>query len=270
MIYVFTIIGLLMAVLAIGKINLTISFRNDVKKLFSESKNISAQHFKIGQLEGLPEPVIRYFNLVLKDNQPYISYARMKHKGQFKAGIDKDWMDIVGEQYATTEKPGFIWNGTTSLFVARDLYISDSGRLIVTLMSIYNIINAKGPEYDEGELLRWLGESVMYPTNFLPDERLKWFPIDANSAKLIFDYKGLSLFFYFSFNEKGEITEMETQRFMSEESRETWVIKVRDYKEWNKVVIPTSFEVLWRLKTGDFSYAKFKITEVEYEKPTRF
>jgi hypothetical protein len=179
-------------------------------------------------------------------------------------------MDIEGEQYATTEKPGLIWKGTTGMFVARDLYISDQGQLIVSLLSLINVVNAKGPKYDEGELLRWLGESVLYPTNFLPGERLKWFPIDSNKAKLIFDYRGLSLSFLISFNEKGEITEMETQRYMSDEGRQTWVIKVGGYKEWNKVVIPTDFVVLWRLKDGDFSYAKFRITEIEYDKAKRF
>jgi hypothetical protein len=51
---------------------------------------------------------------------------------------------------------------------------------------------------------------------------------------------------------------------------ETWVIKVSDYKELNKVLIPTRFEVLWRLEKGDFSYAKFEITEIEYDKPFKF
>ena len=70
------------------------------------------------------------------------------------------------------EKPGFIWKGTTSMFVARDMYISGKGRLVVSLLSLYKIMDAKGENYNQGELLRWLGESVLYPTNLLPDERL--------------------------------------------------------------------------------------------------
>jgi len=265
-----SILGLVSMAILFGKINLSIRFSRAVKELFGQSNSISSQTYRTSQLEGLPEPVKRYFNRVLKEGQPYISYARIKHAGQFKSGLTKPWMDIEGEQYATTEKPGFIWKGTTGMFVARDLYISDQGQLIVSLLSLINVVNAKGPKYDEGELLRWLGESVLYPTNFLPGERLKWFPIDSNKAKLIFDYRGLSLSFLISFNEKGEITEMETQRYMSDEGRQTWVIKVGGYKEWNKVVIPTDFVVLWRLKDGDFSYAKFRITEIEYDKAKRF
>jgi hypothetical protein len=57
---------------------------------------------------------------------------------------------------------------------------------------------------------------------------------------------------------------------MDENHLEKWVIKVADYKEWNGVVIPTQFEVLWRLEKGDYSYAKFNITEIEYDKPMKF
>jgi hypothetical protein len=270
MIIVLLIFGLLLLTLLIGKINLSIKFRREVKELFAQSKNISDQKFHKNQLDKLPEPVQRYFNYTLKDRQPYISCARIKHEGHFKPGIDKSWINIKGEQYATVEKPGFIWKGTTLFFTARDLYIENKGRLIVTLLSLVNIIDGEGEKYDQGELLRWLGESVLYPTNFLPSERLKWSPINATTAKLTYSYNELTLFFIITFNEIGQITEMETKRFMDEKNLETWVIKVTDYKELNNLFIPTTFDVLWKLQKGDFSYARFKITEVEYNKPEGF
>ena len=266
-----SIFGLLVLILILGKINLSLKFRKQVNALLAQSKNISNQKFKKSQLESLPEPVRKYFNHVLKDGQPYISYARIKHIGTFKPDINKGWMNIKGEQYATTEKPGFIWKGTTAMFTARDMYIANQGRLIVSLFSVYTVVNAKEKEkYDSGELLRWLGESILYPTNFLPSDRLQWFPIDSKSAKLTFIYNGLSLFFKFTFNEIGEITEMETKRYMGEDNLETWIIKATNYKEINSVIIPTAFDVIWRLDKGDFSYAKFNITDIEYNIPEKF
>jgi hypothetical protein len=267
---IFSILGLLLLTLGIGKLNLANKFASAVKELFGQSKNISNKIFHKNQLDNLPEPVQRYFNHVLKDGQPYISYARIKHEGQFKANLDKGWMNIKGEQYATTKKPGFIWKGTTNMFVARDIYISDKGRLIVTLFALYNFVDAQGEHYNQGELLRWLGESILYPTNFLPSERLQWIPIDSTAAKLVFNYNELSLFFKITFNTIGEITEMETKRYMDEKHLETWVIKATNYREWNQVIVPTSFDVLWRLAKGDFSYAKFNITVIEYDKPEKF
>jgi len=270
MIIAVVIIVLLLIALSIGKIYLSIQFSKEVKELFSQSENISDQKYHKSQTDNLPEPVQRYFNHILTEGQPYISYARIKHDGQFKTGFDKNWINITGEQYATTGKPGFIWKGTTSMFVARDMYISDKGRLIVSIFSLFNVVDAKGENYNQGELLRWLGESVLYPTNFLPGNRLEWLPIDSNTAKLVFKYKGLSLDFKITFNAIGEITEMETKRFMDATEEETWIIKASNYKEFNKVNIPTTFDVLWRLDKGDFSYAKFHITEAEYNNPNKF
>ena len=270
MMIVFSISVFFTLLFIIGKIRLAIQFDTEVKTLFKQSKSIAQLTFQKTQLDNLPEPVQRYFNFTLNEGQPYISYSRIKHEGQFKTGLDKSWINIKGEQYATTEKPGFIWKGTTALFTARDMYIADKGRLVVSLLSLFNVVNAKGEQYDQGELLRWLGESILYPTNLLPNDRLKWLPIDTKSARLNYDYNNLSLFFKVTFKETGEITEMETERYMDEKNLETWIIKVGGYRELNKVIIPTSFEVLWRLEKADFSYAKFDITDVEYNKPEKF
>ncbi len=269
-IIVISILAVLLLVFLIGKINLRIKFQREVSELFSQSKNISDKIYHPYQLSELPEPVQRYFKHILKNGQPYISYARIKHDGQFKMAFNKDWVNIKGEQYATTENPGFIWKGTTSLFVARDMYIGGKGRLIASIFSLYNIVDAQGDAYNQGELLRWLGESVLYPTNLLPGDNLKWLPIDSKKAKLIFNHNELSLFFICTFNEIGEMVEMESLRNMDEKKQETWVIKSSNYKELNNVLVPTSFDVIWRLKKGDFSYAKFNITEIEYDKPEKF
>lgn len=270
MIIIALFIGLLVATLIFGRINLSAQFSKEVKQLFSSSKNISGETFHYSQLSDLPEPVQRYFKHILKEGQPYISYARITHDGQFKPGLDKDWINIKGEQYATTEKPGFIWKGTTSMFIARDMYIADKGRLIVSLFSLYNIVDAKGEQYNQGELLRWLGESILYPTNLLPGERLRWSAIDSQTAKLTFNYNELSLFFIVRINEIGEITQMETKRYMDKANLETWVIKLANYKEINQIFVPTAFEVFWRLTKGDVSYAKFNLRKIEYNNPEKF
>jgi hypothetical protein len=120
------------------------NFKNEVKILFAQSQITSKPPFSYTQLVGLPEPVQRYFRHVLQEGQVHISYARIKHKGLFKTGMKKKWIQIVGEQYATTEKPGFIWQGTTALFVAKDMYLSNSGKLIVSLLSVFKLVNANG------------------------------------------------------------------------------------------------------------------------------
>ncbi len=252
------------------RMNLSIRFNKQVKDLFAQSKNISNQKFSCRQLVGLPEPVQRYFNHVMKEGQPYISNLRMTHNGQFKTGQHKAWVNMEGEEYFTADKPGFIWKGKTTLFTARDMYIADKGRLIVSLLSLFNVVDGKGEHYNQGELIRWLAESILFPTNFLPSKNLQWLAIDRISAKLTFNYNHQSLFFIVTFNNVGEISQLETKRYMDAKNLETWLIKLADYKTINEILIPTNFEVLWRLEKGDFSYAKFNLKKLEYNIPEKF
>lgn len=264
------LIFLLIAVFIVGRIHTSSQFRQEVNELFSQSKSISDKVYNHEQISGLPEPVQRYFKHVLKDGQPYISYVRLKHDGYFKQDKNKDWIEIQGEQYFTAENPGFIWKGKTSLFSVRDMYVSGKGRIIVSLFGAIRIMKGEGPQYDQGELLRWLGESVWFPTNLLPGEHLQWLPVDLNTAKLSFSYHGMSLSYNVHFNERGEITQLETKRYMGEENLETWVGKVSDYKEMNGMKIPTKIEAIWRLDSGDYSYARFQVRNIEYNIPAKY
>ena len=266
---IFSIIGLIVIAIIVGKVVSSIQFNKEVKTLFSQSEN-SENIFSYSQLQSLPEPVQRYFRHVIKEGQPYVSYARLTHNGQFKTAPGKNWVNIKGEQYFTTVKPGFIWKGSTSVFTANDQYISNRGKLTISLFSVFKIAGGEGEKYDQGELLRWLAESVWFPTNLLPNENLQWKPVDMHHAHLVFTYKGLSLQYLVTFNDKDEIAQLETKRYMNEKSLETWIGKVSDYGVKNGMMIPFSIEAIYKLKEGDYSYAKFKVMKIEYNVPERF
>ena len=257
------IIGSILLILLIGKINLEKKFKKQVAILFANTEK-SSKIYSVNQLEGLPEPVQKYFNYVLKDGQMYISSVRLTHNGFFKTDLNKKFIVITGEQYFSADKPQFIWKGVTSMFTARDFFIEDKGGLIATLLNIYNIVDAKGANFDEGELQRWLAESVWFPTNLLPSDYVNWSAIDANSAKLSFKYKTTAFDFIVRFNAIGEIIEIEGDRFMTADKKAKWVCKMANYQERNGVKIPISDQAIWRLKDGDQVYAKFEVQKIEY------
>lgn len=256
------IIGIILLILLIGKINFSFKFKKQIAALFANTEK-SNKIYSIKQLENLPEPVQRYFKYVLKDGQAYINSVRLTHSGFFKTDLKKDFIKITGEQYFSAQKPQFIWKGETSMFTARDFYIDDKGGLIATLFNVYNVVDANGSKFDEGELQRWLAESVWFPTNLLPSEYVNWTAIDANSAKLCFHYKAVSFDFIVKFNQIGEIIEIEGERFMTAK-KEKWVCKMANYKEVNNVKIPFSDQAIWKLNDVEYCYAKFEVLKIEY------
>lgn len=218
------------------------------------------------QLVDLPKPVQRYFRYALTDKQPYVSTLRLKHGGTFRLSPDKDWMEIRGEQHFTADPPGFVWKGKTKLFKASDSYVDGKGNLSVYLLGFLRIVKKEGKTINQAELLRWLGESVWMPTNLLPDENKQWTAIDDNSAKITFNYNGQCVFYIVTFNEKGQIERMETDRYKDEKNLERWIGKVKNYQKVNGIMIPTKIEGSWMIDDYEYNYARFHVTEFEFDK----
>ena len=82
--------------------------RQDAQQLFTAVADGPAPSYHETQLAGLPAPVQRYFRHVLPEGQPYLRGLRLRHDGQFKTDLKKDWMAIEGEQYITAAPAGFI------------------------------------------------------------------------------------------------------------------------------------------------------------------
>lgn len=246
------------------------SSRPLVEDLFESAGSISQRRYNRKQIQDLPEPVQKYFDYALTDGQPYVSYLRLKHGGRFKTAPDKDWMDIQGQQYFIAEKPGFVWSGKTKMFRAEDAFVNGHGHLKIYLLSFLRIINQEGRKTDQGELLRWLGESVWLPTNLLPSENKKWTAIDANTARLTLTGAEHEVYYDITFNDQGQIVEMETQRFKGEESKETWIGRVGEYVEVEGMRVPSRIKGIWRLDSGDYHYADFKVEKFEYGVPQPF
>jgi len=172
-----------------GDIMLRNQVENDIKSLFANSGKISDKIFTLDQLNGLPEPVHRYFQYSLKEGQSYISYVRLKHEGTIRQSAERGWIPARGEEY-TTQRPGFVWVAKASSFplfwlAAKDSYLMGKGDFQIKLLSLITVAEARDRETDEGEHMRWLAEALWFPTALLPSENLRWEAVDQNSAKAI-------------------------------------------------------------------------------------
>ncbi len=208
-----------------------------------------------------------YFKYALKPNQRYISFARLKHGGYLK--FSKKWAPIKGEEYFTVQPPGFAWFGKTSLASGKDTYINGSGGMKIKLLSIIKLVDAKGEKFNQGELVRWLSETPWFPTALLPSQTISWEPLDENSAKVRLTDKNLTIAGAFFFNEKGQITKFKAERY-GESDLQEWICQYSDYREVEGMQIPFYAEASWISESEDSKYAKFKVTEVHYDKPSEF
>lgn len=245
----------------------------EVQALFSGYKAHSGRIVTQEDLVGLPQNVqkwLEYSQVIGKE----IHTVRLKQKAEMRTKPDQPWLATQAEQYFSADKPGFIWNAKIQFaplihLVGRDKYVDGNGHMLIKLMSLFAVADAKGPEINQGTLLRYLVETVWFPTAALNDF-ITWEEINTESAKAIISYGGVTASGVFTFNELGEVISFEGERYMEQDGKyslESWLTPMGNYKEFDGIRIPSSGEIIWRLDTGDFNWFHWEIEDVEYNNP---
>ncbi len=240
--------------------------KKEIQALFSVAQLVSGNYSE-AQTSGLPEPVRRYFKYALKDNQRLISNARLIHGGHFKPS--KKWTPIRAEEYFTVNPPGFAWFAKLGFISGKDSYYDGSGRMQIKLLSVIKLVDGKGEDFNQGELVRWLSETPWFPTALLPSENVRWEPIDADSAKVILTDHGLTVDGAFFFNEAGQIVKFKARR-QGEGKLQDWICQYSDYQGVDGMHVPFRGEASWVSESEDAKYAKFAIEKIEYDRASEF
>jgi hypothetical protein len=114
---------------------------------------------------------------------------------------------------------------------------------------------------------------MVWAPSSLASEYIRWEPVDSLSAQATMTYAGVSGSGVFRFNEQGDVIGFEAKRYREVDgafSLDTWSITTRDPKEFQGVRIPAVSEVTWKLPSGDFTWLKLEITDVQYNASRKF
>jgi hypothetical protein len=250
----------------------------DVKALYSNPGPGVGPEEVAARRAALPEPVQRYLRYALRDATPELRTVRILHGGSFRTKPDAPWSPIEGEEYFTVGKPGFVWaarmEASRFLWIGvRDRVIDGHGNMLVKLYSAFTVVDATGPEMDEGSRMRWLAETMWFPSA-LAGKGIGWEAIDAHSARATLLDGGLPVSVVFDFDDEGKISGLHAQRYYDAGGGRfvlmPWLGRAADYRELGGIRVPTSVEVAWGLASGEFTYARFHVTALEANIPERF
>ena len=250
--------------------------RSEVAELFEKEKDAYIPR-KIAEedIAGLPEPVQKYLRYTQIIGKEKARTVRLKQKGFFRTKPDQKWMPLQAEEYFTVDPPAFLWYGRIRLFPlvsfnAIDKFYKDEGSLVVKLLSLFKVADAKGEEYDQAELVRYLSEIIWFPSAFLSDY-IRWEPINSDSARVTINVAGVTASADVYFNQEGQMTNFVAERYMDVNGGailKKWSTPIQEYAEINGIMVPVKGEGVWKLSSGDFSYVKItEIPELEYNNP---
>lgn len=128
--------------------------------------------------------------------------------------------------------------------------------MMIKILSLIGVADERGPEMDQGSMIRYLNEIMWFPTAAL-EEYIQWEPVDEKFARAVMQYKGISASAIFYFNEDGELVNFIAERYMKKNDKfekEMWSTPITGHQEFHGIHIPTEGEAVWKLEGGDFSY----------------
>ncbi len=229
--------------------------------------------YERSEISTLPSPVIRYFEFALGSESPLVESARVEWEGAFSLR-PRRWSAFSATQYYRVWPPGFLWDARIRMtplvpVLVRDAYIDHEGSLRAAIGGVIRVANEHGtPELATGELLRYLGEAVWYPTALLPSAGVSWSPIDHLSATATLRDGATTASMDAHFGPAGEISSisaMRPRRLNGSSVLTPWIARLAGYSARGGMQVPTSGCAEWMLPTGPLPYWRGRLVDVQYD-----
>ena len=264
--------ALLAAVSAVGGILFRKKFRLEAKAMLRNVPNQSTGSISEADMKGLPVPLQKHLRNARIPGRDRPVCVRLKQRGEIRMGPEKKWQPFRAEQYYVTRPPGLIWLGMIKpvpllSIQGRDIYTQGRGNMLIKLLSLFPVVNEQGPDMDEATLMRYMNEMMWFPGAYV-DPSIEWEERDKSSVTMSLTDGGLKLSAELRFNEKHELANFIAMRYNSAEKRAfLWSTPIHEYGEFDGFRIPVKGEAISHLPSGDFSYIRLVIEDIEYNTP---
>lgn len=227
-----------------------------------------------GALESVPPPVRRYLVKALPGQRRPVRHVRLQHGGTFRPSLTGNWLPIRGEQHFTTDPPGFIWRGRVRMapgvwIDARDRSVEGAGSMLVVLESTITLADSRGPELDQGALLRLLGEMAWFPTTFLDGRYVRWAAVDEQRARATLGVNGRTVSGEFTFDADDMPSTFSAERYRDvgggRSALTPFVGRTSAFRRVDGILVPHRVVGAWIVDGREVEYADFRVERLAYD-----
>lgn len=226
-------------------------------------------------LAGLPSSVQTYLRRTGSVGRPRVHHVRTRWRAQMRRAPGAPWMEARAAQYNFFDPPRarvFLMNASRYgvPFVALHRYVGDAATMQVRVASLVDIVDARGPEMNQGETVTMFNDMCLLAPASLVDADVEWQEIDEHSVRGTFTNAGHTIAAVLSFDTHGDLVDFVSEdRFLSADGKSyqkyPWSTPVRDYRDFGGRRVPSRGEAVWKQPAGDFVYGRFELEEVEYD-----
>jgi hypothetical protein len=268
------LLGVAGAATVVARVVLERRMAGEIDALLTDAQPAASATVTEGDLERLPEPVWRWLRYAQVVGTQRPTTVRLRQEGFFQVeGLG--WRPYRAEQYFTSNPPGLYWKASFQLaplvsIVGRDQYRHGQASLQMRVLSLVPVADKTGGGLNQGDLLRYLGELQWFPAGALADH-ITWEPLQGDAARAIMRYGGITASMTFVFGAEGRLLEERAVRYNNARGRnESWVNRNHADAEFGGLRVPAVGEARWEYHTGPSPYIRWRVTDVEQDRPARY
>lgn len=226
-------------------------------------------------LAPLPDPVQRYLRATGMVGRPRIQNYRVRFRGRIRSGPGARWMRFEADQQSFADRPTrLFWIRATMMGIPIDgLHRLADGHAVMRIkpLGAFAIVDAAGPEMDQGETVTLLNDMCLLAPGTLIDPAIAWESVDARTAKARFTHGAHTISATLYFDGDGLLKDfVSDDRFASADGKEykrwRWSTPIEEYRAFGPCRLAARGEARWHAPEGEYAYAAIDILEVEFNR----
>jgi hypothetical protein len=159
--------------------------------------------------------------------------------------------------------------------VGLHLYKNETAIMLIKLMGLFTVADARGPEMDQGETVTVFNDMCFMAPGTLISKDIKWEILDMNTVKAHFTNGRITISALLYFDDDGNLVNFSSNdRFETRDGKEylnyPWSTPVKEYREINGFPMPAKAEAIYQHPEGEFCYAEFEIRDILYNVSERY
>jgi hypothetical protein len=249
----------------------SIEYKNGIER----SRELASQLITEKDLEPLPEPVRNYLRYTGCLGKERVNNVSIRFDGQLRSSPTSRWMLLKVKQASFFDLPTRLFYIRASMMgiPANGLhfYKNASATMRIKVLSLFPIINEKGPEMDQGETVTFFNDMCFLAPATLINPAIEWTMKDSLTVSGKFTVNGITVSADLYFNEEGQLVNFISPDRFCHVGKGTyrqapWATPVKEYGDFNGVRIPAFAEAVWKFPEGDFCYGRFRVKEIQYNR----
>ncbi|HYO41151.1 MAG TPA: DUF6544 family protein [Nocardioidaceae bacterium] len=228
-------------------------------------------------LDGVPAPLARYLRRVGAVGRPRVTEFYAVLHGRIRSGPGSPWMPFTARQLNTFgPRPQrlFLLHATRSglpVTVFHD-YHDGTATMGGKVLSLVPILDASGPEMDQGETVTVLNDMAVFAPAALIDARITWEQLDGRRVRGTFVNGSQTVDAELVFDASGDLVDfVSDDRFAASPDGSTftpqrWSTPLSEYTQLAERRVAAAGEGRWHRSQpdGSFTYIELRLDDITY------